>query len=122
MLNLSRVFQNPHFRQTFKVYRSAGEFRLGGWVEIEQSPAYFDVSGIVWPSSPKEIQQVPEGERVLGMMTFASTEPLYITHASGTAGTSDKIEWRGELYRLLQILPFDDYGFPVAVGARLSGD
>jgi hypothetical protein len=122
MLNVSRVLQNPHFRQTFRVYRSEGEFRLGGWVEIAQSPEYFEMSGVAWPSSAKEIQQVPEGDRIQGMHTFATIDPLYVTHASGIPGTSDQLEWNGERYRLLQILNFNDYGFNVAVGARLEGD
>jgi len=57
-------------------------------------------------------------------MTFATTVPLYTTRVEGVtaAGTSDQIEWKDELYRLISILPFSDYGFNVAVGARLSGD
>ena len=122
MINLSRVFLNPDFRQIFKVYRSSGSFISGRWTEDVQSPPSFDMGGIVWPSTAKEIEQVPEGDRVIGMMTFASTEKLYTTHASGVAGTSDKIEWKDELYKLIQALPFDDYGFNVAVGARMAGD
>ena len=92
-------------------------------MEESQSPAYFDCPGVVWPSSAKEIQQVPEGDRVVGMMTFASKEPLYVTRQSDSSpGTSDQIEWRSERYRLIQTLPFTDYGFNVVVGSRMSGD
>lgn len=122
MINLSRVLNSPAFRQTFQVFRSSGHFDLGGWQEDIQSPPSFPVSGVVYPSTAKEIDQVPEGDRVSGMMTFISSEPLYTTHASGVAGISDKIEWHGELYKLIQNLPFDDYGFHVCVGSRLSGD
>jgi len=122
MLNPSRILSSPHFQQTWEVFRSTGSFQLGGWVEDAQSPASFIMSGAVWPSTNKEIQQVPEGDRVTGMMSFASTQPLYVTHASGIAGTSDQIEWHGEKYRLVQIMNFSDYGFYVAVGVRMEGD
>jgi hypothetical protein len=122
MLNPSRILSSPHFRQTFKVYRSTGHFGLGGWIEEVQSPPYFEVSGAAWPSSAKEILQVPEADRVQGMHSFASTEPLYVTHASGEAGTSDQIEWKGERYKLIQIMDYSDYNFYIAVGARLTGD
>ena len=122
MLNPSRILSSPHFRQTFQVFRSVGHFGLGGWIEEVQSPPSFDVSGAVWPSTAKEIQQVPEGDRVMGMVTFASVTELYTTHASGVAGTSDQIEWRGEKYKLIQQMPYNDYGFNVVVGAKMSGE
>lgn len=122
MIDLSRVLRSPKMRQTFKIYRSSGRFGAGGW--IEDNPTEISASGTVWPSTAREILQVPEGDRVSGMMTFATTVPLYVTRIEGVtaAGTSDKIEWHDELHRLISILPFTDYGFNVAVGARLSGD
>jgi hypothetical protein len=66
---------------------------------------------------------VPEADRVEGMVTFACIEPLYTTRSSDTApGTSDKLEWHGELYKIIQLLDYLDYGFNVAVGVRLSGE
>ena len=123
MINLSRVLNSPRMRQAFTIHRSSGgRFGAGGW--IEDTPTEIEASGIVWPSTAREILQVPEGDRVLGMMTFATPEPLYTTRAEGatSAGTSDQIEWHNELYRVISRLPFTDYGFNVAVGARLSGD
>ena len=123
MINLSRVLNSPKMRQTFTIYRSSGgRFGAGGW--IEDTPIEIEASGIVWPSTAREILQVPEGDRALGMMTFATTVPLYTTRAEGatSAGTSDQLEWKDELYRVISRLPFTDYGFNVAVGARLSGD
>lgn len=123
MINVSRVLVSPMFRQTFEVFRSTGHFDLGGWVEEPQSPPSFPVSGIAWPSSAREIQQVPEGDRVLGMHTFATAEQIYTTRIAGAteAGTSDQIEWKGEKYRIIQCLPFSDYGYYLSVGARMQG-
>lgn len=122
MINVSRVIRSPRLRQNFNVFRSSGSFQLGGWQEDVQSPPYFIVSGIIYPSSAKEINQVPEADRVQGMMTFLCETELFTTHASGVAGTSDQIEWRGEKYKLIQNLPWVDYGYYAMVGSRLAGD
>jgi hypothetical protein len=122
VINLSRVLNNPRFRQTFYVYRSVGHFGRGGWVEETQNPASFAVVGMVWPSTEREVEQVPEADRATGMVTFASVEELYITRSSETApGTSDKIQWRGDMYRLVGLMPWNDYGFNVVVGVRMKG-
>ena len=122
MINLSRVVFSPMFMQTFKVYRSIGHFALGGFVQEAQSPAYFDVAGAVWPSSEKEIQQMPEGDRIKGATTFASTTELYVTRSNDQEeGTSDQIEWHGELYRLVSVMNYSDYGFYAAMGVRMKG-
>jgi len=122
VINLAIVLRSPHFRQTFKVYRTTGYFDLGGWVENEASPAYFEVSGAVWPSSEKEIRQVPEGDRTTGMVTFVSEEPLYLTRTNDSEeATSDQIEWQGERYKLVSTMNYVDYGFNAVVGVRMVG-
>lgn len=124
MINVSRVLRSKYFKQSFDVYRSSGHFGKGGWIEEVQSPPYFSMSGAVYPSSAKEIQQVPEGDRTIGMMTFLSEEPLYVTRKTGdtTGGLSDQIEWKGDKYKIIQCLPYVDYGYYAVVGTRLAGD
>lgn len=122
MINLSMVLRSPHFRQTFKVYRTTGYFDLGGWVESETSPAYTEVQGAVWPSSEKEIRQVPEGDRTTGMVTFVSEEPFYLTRVTDSEeATSDQIEWKSERYKLVSKMDYSDYGFYAVVGVRMVG-
>lgn len=123
MINLSRVIRAPRFKQSFNVYRSTGHFGRGGWIEDVQNPPSFTMSGVIYPSSEQEIQQVPEADRIQGMMTFVTNDPLYVTRKGDTeSGTSDKAEWRGELYRILSSFPYGDYGFYMAIGARISGE
>ena len=119
MLNPSRVLLSRQVRQTLKIFRSTGSFGLGGWVE--GVPTEISIQGAAWPSTNKEIQQVPEGDRVQGMISFACKQELYVTRIGETPGTSDQIEWRGDRYKILQLLNFNDYGFNVAVGVRLQG-
>ena len=122
MMNLARVLSNPKFRQTFKVFRTTGHFDLGGFVEEIPSPAYFEMSGVVWPPSAKELEQVPEGDRVVGMMVFVSSQPIYTTRKTDTEeGNSDQIEWQGGKYKIIQQLNWSDYGFYYCVGVRIAG-
>jgi hypothetical protein len=79
---------------------------------------------------------VPEGDRVGGAMVFHSTTPLYITRQDGGFGeksfgktgfgasvqhVSDITLWHGQQYRLMALLPYQDYGYYRAVGVRITG-
>ena len=120
MINVSDILLDPDICQSFTVYRSSGKFGEGGWKE--NAPQTLTLQGVVYPSTAKELQQVPEGDRVQGMMTFVSPSQMFATHLSGEPGTSDQPEWNGERYRVVQLLPYSDYGAYVAIAARMEGD
>lgn len=119
MINLSRVLSSPMLSQTYNIYRNTGHFGIGGW--IQDSETVIPTRGNMWPSTDREIEQVPEGDRIKGMHTFTSAVELRVSNDQNS-GTSDQIVWSGERYRLIQTLPFSDYGFHVAVGARIKGN
>jgi hypothetical protein len=108
--------------QTLNIYRSTGSFINGRWTEDTQSPPYFEVKGIAYPSSTKELDQVPEGDRIKGAMSFITTEELYVTRQGSAPGLSDKIEWRGELYKIVQTLNWMSYGTFTSIAIRITGD
>lgn len=122
-LNVSRVINNPQFAQGYTVYRKTGQWVAGRFVEIENALNYY---GTITAANVKDLNQVPEGDRVTGMMCFYSTQPIYVTRDdtdidSNEIGTSDEIEWRGERYRIVQILPEQDWGYYKAFGTRIKG-
>ena len=118
-IDLSDVIVDPDFCQTFTVFRSTGEFVKGGYQEtVTEIP----MTGIVTHHDTMELNMTPEGDRIRGMMDFYSIEPLYVTHVSGEQGTSDKIQWQGEQYKLVKIHQYNDYGYVKAVGERIVGD
>lgn len=118
MMNIGRVLDNPKFRQSFTVYRKSGQFGAGGYQETETS---LPMSGVVTPTTSRDIQQVPEGDRVTESMTFYTKDSLYITHTDGTAGTSDQAVYRGARYKIVQVKNYLDYGYNKAIGMRMSG-
>jgi hypothetical protein len=121
MINVSEVILSPEFVQTYEVHRSSGSFVGGRWVE--NTPEVISVSGVVTVMSSRELNQVPEGDKITGAMNFFSTVPLYLTREEGVdSGTSDKIKWRGNYYKLFQVAEEADYGYYKASGARILGN
>ena len=115
------IILDPDFAQGYVVTRSSGDFSEGGWKE--STPTSINMVGPIYPSTQKELQQVPEGDRVTGMVTFLSTQQIYVTHRSGTKpGTSDKILWQGDYYRIVSIMNWSDFGVWLAIGCRIAGD
>lgn len=124
MINVGRVVNSRNFAQPngFTVYRKNGDWVAGRWVESEVE---IPLSGTVTVASEKDLTQVPEGDRVKGLMCFYSQKPIYTTRAENGAvqgGTSDQIVWNGERYRVVAVAPWQDFGYYKAFGARMASD
>ena len=97
-INVSRVIKNPKFAQPFTVHRKSGDWDDNGkFVESEKDIKMY---GTVTVPSAQEIIQIPEGDRVTGVMSFHATQEIYTTRDNGT---SDEITWRGNRYRIYQV-------------------
>ncbi|QDX92065.1 hypothetical protein EEL30_06595 [Brevibacillus laterosporus] len=116
MIDVSEVITDPDFAQSFTVHRKSGEWIAGRSVS---SDASITMTGIVTVADAKTLEQLPEGDRVTGLMCFYSTHELFTTREQGT---SDQLEWRKELYRVKQVFPYGDYGYFKAIGQRMAGD
>jgi hypothetical protein len=79
--------------------------------------------GIIQPVTEQDLAQLPEGDRVTGMIGFISEQPMYRTRVEGsTSGIGDTITWRGQEYRVVAVFPWRDFGYSKAIAARLSGE
>jgi hypothetical protein len=132
MISVAELMEDPDFAQDYIVYRQTGKF-VRGKFEIghddngEWVPGEFPVAfyGPIVPANTKDIEQVPEGDRVSGMMVFYTpvANPFYISRNTNEGqGTSDQAVWHDERYRIIQQLPFDDFGYQKVIGARMAGD
>jgi hypothetical protein len=119
MINVGELITDPDFAQEFNVYRSNGSFVDGVWTE--GTPTQIKMTGVVTVMRAREIDQLPEGDRVSGGMNFHTTAILYVSREGTYEGISDKIYWRGNYYKLVSVLPYADYGYYKASGVRTKG-
>lgn len=117
MINISRIVNDPRFSQSFKVLRKSGEWLKGRFIQNETE---INISGVITPAKPKEIEMIPEGDRVGGEISIHTTSKLYVTRSlEDSEGTSDELEWQGERYKLYQVNDYSQYGYYAAIAMRL---
>jgi len=122
VISVAEVVTDPDLAEPFVITRSqGGSFIAGVWSnQVITVNGY----GVIQPSTPEELEQIPEGDRVLGAMSFHSADPLYETNTTGVntpSGISDVIAWRNQTYRLVKIFPWEDFGYYKGIGVRMSG-
>lgn len=119
MINLSRVITDPRMaqKQPFTVWRKSTTWQRGRPVSTELP---ISIDGIITPANPRDLQQVPEGDRVGGEITILTIQPIYVTRSDDDdQGTSDEVEWDGDRYRVFNVFPWKDYGFYHGIGIRM---
>lgn len=117
MISVSRVINDPRFSQSFKVFRKSGEWLKGRFIQNEVE---INISGVITPAKAKEIEMIPEGDRVGGEISIHATSKLNVTRAlENEEGTSDEVEWQGERYKLYQVNNYSQYGYYSAIAMRL---
>jgi hypothetical protein len=116
-MDISWLVEDPDFAQTFTVYRRTGHWFKGAFELDPEQP--IRMTGVVQPADAQDMEQLPEGDRIKGLMKFYSRQEIYLSRAGGAeeeAGVSDEIEWRGKRHKIISVLPWMDQGFCVAFG------
>jgi hypothetical protein len=121
MISLEEIILDPDFVTKFLIIRTKGEFVKGRWVQtdIEEIPVY----GIATPVSSRDLNQLPEGDRISGLMNFYTIkkEPLYLTRTGVDEGISDQILYDNIYYKLKSVEPWEPFGYWHAIGERTKG-
>lgn len=118
MIEINEIIDDPDFAQTFTVYRSSGDFVNGRWVETTTEVS---LEGVILPASAKELNQLPEADRLTGSISIYSKSQLYLT-SNDEQRTSDKILWKEQQWKLISVENYSDFGFYHAMAQRISGD
>lgn len=105
MIDVSRLITDPDFCERFVIRRRIGKWEAGRFIATPEDTA---VTGIVEPTSGDDLEMVPEGDRVSGMMTFYTKQPVYLSQGKSQ---SDEIIWRDRVYKAVQILDWSRHGF-----------
>jgi hypothetical protein len=98
---------DPGVAMPITVLRRTGEWLGNGlWSPDDGSPATITGSGILYPSTPDELQALPEGERVAKSITLYWPAAFEI---------DDRIQYNGEEYRVIFVDPWNIYGYNRAI-------
>lgn len=117
-LDVSEIVNDPELAEPFIIRRSRGGFVRGGWSDqITEIPAY----GVVSVAAEKDLEVLPEGDRVREARVFHSSQPIYITNAENV-GVSDVLVWNNVAYRVLSVADYSNRGYYRAVACRTAGN
>ena len=121
MINIAELISDQDFAQSYTVTRYTGTYVGGRFVSTPQTLSFL---GPVIAANVQDINMVPEGDRVNGLMVFYTTSDnpfLLSRNSEGQLGTSDEPNWRGEAYRVLQCYDYVDFGYQKVIGTRKAG-
>ena len=116
MIDVSQIVAAPELGQEFTIQRSTGSWLNGVWVSATNE---VDSFGVISVASAKDIVMTPEGDEIKGEMVFHSEQPIYTTSAE-YGRSSDILIWRDQLYRVLSVKQYVDYGYYRAVATRMK--
>lgn len=120
LIQVSEVVNDPDLAQPFTILRSVGSWLNGVWQSTQTSIQSY---GVIADPSDRELEMIPEGDRVKGAKVFWSSTPIYGTHATeGAGGSSDILVWHGLNFRVLHVFQYQDYGVYRAVAVRMKAD
>ena len=118
-IDLSEIVNDADLAESYTVSRSTGgTFVAGGW---QDTKTVLQCYGVVSVATAEDLEMVPEGDRVTGMMAFWASVQLFETHVSGTPGISDVITWEGFEYRIITVRNYSNRGYWKVLAARLLG-
>ena len=111
MIDLAELLHDPDFCESFVIRRQKGQWKNGRY---QVAPEDIKVTGIVEPTSGDDLEQLPEGDRVSGMMTFYTKEQVQLALDPQPA---DHIICRGKVYKAVQVLDWSKHGFYKTIAA-----
>ena len=115
-IDLTELTYDSDFCTTFVVEKHQQSWSEGELVTLTTPTT---VTGIVAPSSPKDVEMLEVGDRKHGTKTFYTNEiELEVTD---TEKTSDTIVWKGNRYKLLHVFDYSENGFWKAIGDLQGG-
>jgi hypothetical protein len=113
------VVNDPDFAQAFTITRSqGGKWELGRW---QNATVDLPQWGAVQQPETKDLEQVPEGDRLLGVIVIHNEQEMYVTNSDGTGKISDIVTWHNDQYRLISVSDRSDYGYFKAIAVRMAG-
>lgn len=121
-IDISEIVSDPLFAQSFIVYRKSGTWLRGRFTQTEAPINFY---GTIEVNNPKDIMQVPEGDRLTGLISIHTEQPIFTTRNNGDqsgVGSSDEVVYKGERYKVVNVSDWDDFGYYKAIAVRMRGE
>jgi hypothetical protein len=119
MIDVSEVVNDPENAQSYSILRSAGTWVNGVWQPNAETLQGY---GRISVARPRDVEMIPEGDKIVGAMVFWSSTAIFGTRAdsAGNGGSSDILMWRGKKFRVLSVYQYSDYGYWKAIATRME--
>lgn len=118
MIDVSEMLNDPDLCESFTITRTTGTFQIGGWVK--NIPQQIQAYGAVRNTSGKELDMIPEADRVKNTLTFRSVTPMFET-SEANGMISDVLAFHGEQYRILAVKDYSSQGYYLAIATIMGG-
>lgn len=122
MLNFRRAMRNRLLRQKFQIIRNRSGWVNGNFCELQEFT--LNVQGIIVPVGSKTVIMHANGDVVEGAIEIYSPVSILPPKEAKQEGDynreSDRIKWRNEIYKVMKVDNWNDYGFCKAVAIRVS--
>lgn len=117
MIQIGHLVFDRCFCTSFTVCKKTGSWNKGVFEFTEKGT---QVTGVAVPVSGKDLEMVPEADRLKDHMTFYAytSDPLTVT-SDGTI--SDSVIYNGKRYKLIKGQNFSGNGFWKAMGVNEDG-
>lgn len=115
MIDVREMLYDPDFCEEFNIIRKTGDWVNHRWVD---TPETITVTGIATPINSKDMDMLPEGDRISGLKTFYADQVL---RGSNDEATADICEYNGDQYRIFQVFEYNKYGFYKGIGKLIGG-
>lgn len=113
---LDDVVSDPDLAEYYTIERSVGgAFLEGGYEDKKQTVKMW---GVVSKDIQRDLDMVPEGDRLKELRAFWSTQPIFTTNENGI---SDVIIWQGERFRVVAVANYSNRRYWKAIAARTKG-
>ena len=106
--NLSRIVCDPRLgAQAFSIVRRSTAWEAGRAAETKET---ISAVGNIQPASPKQLAQLPEGDRESGTVVIRTTAQVLNT---------DTIAWQGAEWRVTSVMHWNPHGYYEVYAARM---
>jgi hypothetical protein len=98
----------------FTVTRPSGSYVAGRWVE--GAAETFEIAASIQPATPKELQRLPEGDRVKAVIAIWTTTELRV----GEGAQADRVSYGGGTYEVQAVERWDLGEYFKALASRVA--